>query len=190
MKPKKYGSPKKLGEAWLQNQIQGKAIATTKGRYVLTATSEMIWNGYRGQVLILRNPNFSFVIALRERAASLGKEAETAIKGALGLLSDPFMTGISPVPFVKINSLADPSLPSCDLATLQPLVLESVTQTLEYEMYRQNINKHRDMALFERAWKEEGGMLSLVGLSMPKALEDRKFAVHAGRRMVRSIFDK
>jgi len=188
MTPKKYGSAKRLGEAWLRNEIQGEAIAT-KGSYVLTANSEVIWNGYWAQALILRNPNFPFVIALRETAASLGKEAEMVIQGALGLLSDPFMTGIKRIPFVKINSLADPSLLSCDLGVLQPLVLDSVTRALEYEMYRQNINKHRNIEILERAWNEEGAMLSLVGLSMPKALEDKKFAVHVGRRMVRNIFE-
>jgi hypothetical protein len=188
MKPKKYGSPKKLGEAWLQNQILGDAIVSKSG-YVLTATTEMIWNGYRGQVLVLRNRNLPFVIALRESAASLGKEAQKVINGALGLLSDPFMTGIQRPTFVKINSLEDPSLQSCDLAALQPLVLESVTQALEYEMHRQNNNKHRDMELLERSWKQEGAMLSLVGLSMPQTLEDKKFVVHAARRMVGSIFE-
>jgi hypothetical protein len=183
MKPKKYGSAKRLGEAWLQNQIQGEAIAT-KGSYVLTANSKVIWNGYRGQVLILRNPNFPFVIALRESAASLGREAETVIKGALGLLSDPFMTGISPVPFVKINSLADPSLLSCDLAALQPLVLESVTQTLEYEMHRHRRNPKRDNSLLENVWKGEGTMLGLVDLQIPQDLETKKNVIYNIKRLV------
>jgi len=189
MKPKKYGSAKKLGEAWLQNQIQGDAIVN-KGRYVLTATSEMIWNGYRGQVLVLRNPNFPFVIALRETAASLGKEAKNVIKGALGLLSDPFMTGIEPIPVVKINSLEDPTLRSCDLVVLQPLVLESVTQALEYEMHLHKRKPKRDNATFERIWKEEGDMLLLAGLEIPQSLETQKDITYNIKRLVGAPFDR
>jgi hypothetical protein len=186
---KKYGSPKMLGEAWCKNEIQGEAIATTKGRYVLTATSEMIWNGFRGQVLVLRNPQLPFVIALRESAASLGKEAETAIKGALGRLTDPFLSGIKPFPFVKIHSLEDPSLLSCDVATLQPMVLDSVTHALDYELHRHLSNFKKDIADLEKRWQEEGDMLSLVGLSISEDLENRKFALYAGRRMARKPFE-
>jgi hypothetical protein len=189
MKPKKYGSPKKLGEAWLQNQIQGEVIATTKGRYVLTATSEMIWNGYRGQALILRNPKLPFVIALRESSASLGKEAKTAIKGALGRLTEPFLSGIKPIPFVKIHSLEDPSLLSCDVATLQPMVIDSVTHALDYELHRHLSNFKKDIADLEKRWQEERDMLSLVGLSISEDLENRKFALYAGRRMARKPFE-
>lgn len=189
MRPKKYGSPKKLGEAWLQNQIQGDVIVNKAG-YVLTATSEMIWNGYRGQVLVLRNRNIPFVIALRESAASLGKEAQKVIKGALGLLSDPFMTGISPVPFVKINSLEEPSLLSCDMEALQPLVLESVTQALEYEMHLHKRNPKRDNAALENVWKEEGDMLRLAGLEIPQALESQKDIIYNIKRLVGAPFDR
>lgn len=189
MKPKKYGSAKKLGEAWLQNQIQGDAIVN-KGRYVLTATTEMIWNGYRGQVLVLRNRNLPFVIALRENASSLGKEAENVIKGALGLLSDPFMTGIEPIPVVKINSLEDPSLRSCDLAVLEPLVLESVTQALEYEMHLHKQNPKRDNATLERIWKEEGDMLLLAGLEIPQSLKTQKDITYNIKRLVGAPFDR
>jgi hypothetical protein len=183
MKPKKYGSPKKLGEAWCKNEIQGEAIATTKGRYVLTANSEMIWNGYRGQVLALRNPQLPFVIVLRENAASLGKEAKKVIQGALGLLSDPFMTGIDRPPFVKINSLEDPFLLSCDLTALQPVVLESVTQVLEYELLCHKRNPHRDNAVLEHVWKTEGDMLRLTGLEVPQALESQKDEIYAIKRL-------
>jgi hypothetical protein len=189
MKPKKYGSAKKLGEAWLQNQIQGDAIVN-KGRYVLTATSEMIWNGYRGQVLVLRNLNLPFVIALRETAASLGKEAKNVIKGALGLLSDPFMTGIEPIPVVKINSLEDPTLFSWDLEALQPLVLDSVTQALEYEMHLHKRNPKRDNATLERIWKEEGDMLLLAGLEIPQSLETQKDITYNIKRLVGAPFDR
>jgi hypothetical protein len=189
MKPKKYGSPKKLGEAWLQNQIQGDAIVN-KGKYVLTATPEMIWNGYRAQVLVLRNRSFPFVIAIRESAASLGKEAENAIKGALGLLSDPFMTGIDPIPVVKINSLEDPSLLSCDLETLKPLVLESVTQALEYELHLHKRNPKRDNSLLENVWIEEGAMLGLVNLQIPQDLESQKDILYNIKRLVGAPFDR
>ena len=189
MKPKKYGSAKKLGEAWLRNEIQGEAIAT-KGSYVLTANSELIWNGYRGQVLVLRNRSFPFVIALRENAASLGKEAKTVIKGALGLLSDPFMTGIDPIPVVKINSLEDPSLLTCDLEALQPLVLESVTQALEYELHLHKRNPKRDNSLLENVWVEEGAMLGLVNLQIPQALESQKDILYNIKRLVGAPFDR
>ena len=75
--PKRLSSALALAEAWRDGEIEGEAFSsvTTSTGYIITADRETVWNGYKSQVLLVRNRPLGLVLALRASAASLGKVA-------------------------------------------------------------------------------------------------------------------
>ena len=196
-KPKRHPSVPRLATAWLKEEIQGEAFASTRGGFMITADSETIWNGYKSQVLVQRNRTLGLVMALRESAASIGKAATIVMNRALvmpkettvkrtgaGFFEDVVKPPEIPYPFVRIHSLADSSLSDCDLATLRPMVMDSALLVLEFQLWWYNRYPRHGLQGLERCWKEEETMLGNVGLSIPEELDEKFMVLKATRRLL------
>jgi hypothetical protein len=164
---------------------------------MITADSETIWNGYHSQVLVQRNRSLGLVMALSESAASLGKAAVIAMNRALvlpkektvtrtgvGLFEDVVKPPHVPYPYVRIHSLADPSLSHCDIETLRPMVMESAIRVIEFQLWWCNRYPRHGIHLLENHWRDEETMLGNVGLSIPGELEEKYIVLKATRRML------
>jgi hypothetical protein len=198
MKPKRYTSADKLGRAWLAQEFSGSAMAGRSGGYKIVADPNTIWNGDKTQVLVRRNPKLNLVLALQRGSASLGKSALACIKYATEIPAvykwnysnrQSVRTCVServvPTPLVFLNSLEDEALSSCDLATLQPIVLKCSTQHLKslFHGYRNHTPGNYQYTYIEDAWAAEKQVLQSVGLDIPKEYEEKKIVAIATRRL-------
>jgi hypothetical protein len=181
--PKRYNSALALAEAWRDDKIEGEAFSsvTTSTGYIITADRETMWNGYKSQVLLLRNRPLGLVLALRASAASLGKVAlgvldrgvEVPVKKGMrrlgvGIFENTETPANSPTPYVRLDSLADPALATCNVETLRPLVLESSIRALEYQIWRGKRYGARMLAGIDKVWEEETARLKHLGLDVPE----------------------
>jgi len=196
-KPKRYPSVPRLATAWLKEEIQGEAFASTRGGFMIMADSETIWNGYKSQVLVQRNRTLGLVMALRESAASIGKAAVIVMNQAIVLPKETTMkrTGVGffedvveppriPYPYIRIHSLADPLLSDCAIETLRPLVMESALRVLEFQLWWSNRYPKQGLHGLDSRWKEEETMLGNVGISIPAELEEKYMVIKATRRLL------
>ncbi len=196
-KPKRHPSVPRLATAWIKEEIEGEAFAGTRGGYMITADSETIWNGYKSQVLVLRNRSLGLVMALRENAASLGKAAVIVMNRALALPKEAIVKRTAagvfeevvkprqvPYPYVRIHSLADPSLAHCGIETLRPMVMESVVRELEFQLWWYNRYPRHGVQGLDNCWQEEETMLGNVGLAIPSELEEKYMVLKATRRLL------
>ena len=196
-KSKRYPSVPRLATAWLKEEIQGEAFASTRGGFMISADSETIWNGYKSQVLVQRNRKLGLVMALRECAASIGKAAVIVMNQAIVLPKETTMkrTGVGffedvvkppqvPYPYVRIHSLADPSLSDCGIETLRPMVMESALRVLEFQLWWYNRYPRHGIHGLDKCWKDEETMLGNVGLSVPAELEEKYMVLKATRRLL------
>ena len=181
--PKRYTSAVALADAWRDGKIDGDAFAsvTNSTGYMVTADSETIWNGRQSQVLALRHRPLGLTLVLRETAASLGKVALNVLNRAVeipakkgmrrlgvGIFENTETPAITPSPYVKLDSLADPALATCTVETLRPLVLESSVRALEYQVWRGKRYGARMLASIDKVWEEETAMLKRIGLEVPE----------------------
>jgi hypothetical protein len=200
MKPKRYSSAQKLGQAWLARSIQGEAVSGRVGAYRMTADPDHIWSGEKTFPLVRRHKTLPLVIALRHGSHSLGKAALAAIKYASEVpeiakyrfnyntkesYKETTQARQVPVPVTCLNDLRDDHLSSCDLATLQPLVLASCIPTLKCLVtgYRHNSPGHYRYTNLEREWENERDFLKAVGLDIPEEYEKKKLVAVATRRL-------
>ncbi|MBJ7390513.1 MAG: hypothetical protein JHC85_03035 [Chthoniobacterales bacterium] len=129
----------------------------------------------------MRNRPLGLVLALRASAASLGKVAlgvlirgvEVPVKKGMrrlgvGIFENTETPANTPTPYVRLDSLADPGLPTCTIETLRPLVLESSARALEYQVWRGKRYGSRMLAGIDKAWEEETAMLKHLGLDVPE----------------------
>jgi hypothetical protein len=206
MKYKRYTSADKLGRAWLDQKIQSPSIAGRSGGYKIIADADTIWNGDKTQVLVRRNRNLNLVIAMQRGSASLGKSALACINKATeipaiykwnyshsaGSTRTLVSARVVPTPVVFIPNVNDDNLSSCDLATLQPIVLASSIEHLKtlirgYRCY--SPGKYR-YTYTEDAWNDEVEILKAVGLTMPKEYEEKKVVAIATRRLRSGVYHK
>ena len=183
--PKRLSSALTLAEAWRDEEIEGEVFSsvTTSTGYIITADRETVWNGYKSQVLLLRNRPLGLVLTLRASAASLGKVALSVLHRAIeipakkgmrrlreGVFENTETPAITPSPYVKLDSLADPGLAACDIETLRPLVLASSVRALEYQVWRGKRYGARMLAGLDQVWEDETAMLKRIGLEVPEDL--------------------
>jgi hypothetical protein len=200
-KPKRYPSAKRLATTWQEESLEGEAFASISSSvgYIITADRETIWNGYKSQVLVQRNRPLGLVIALRESSASLGKVALATIQRALivpeelgmrrvamGIFENTVRRSYASCPYVRVDSLADPALATCDLETLGPLVLQSSVRTLEFLVAWCNRYPRKGMAALEFHWEEEALALGRVGLTLPVELVEKYAVLKVARRLLNS----
>jgi hypothetical protein len=200
MKRKRYSSAGKLGRAWLNREIKTESIAGRCGAYLLVADPDTIWNGEKRLVLVRRHETLNLVMASRHGTLSLGKAALEAMDKSLHIpekcdtrwdyknnqvIKSNVVPRKVPVPFTYLDDLADDNLSSCDLATLQPLVMQSCKPMLDrlikcFRTTGGNEWRHNH-ALNE--WELEREALKAVGIDIPKSYEDRKLVALATRRL-------
>jgi hypothetical protein len=181
--PKRLSSALTLAEAWRDEEIHGEVFSsvTTSTGYIITADRETVWNGYKSQVLLVRNRPLGLVLALRASAASLGKVALGVLHRAIeipaakgmrrlgvGIFENTETPANTPTPYVRLDSLADPALATCNVETLRPLVLESSIRALEYQVWRGKRYGSRMLAGIDKVWEEETAMLKHIGLDVPE----------------------
>jgi hypothetical protein len=196
-KPKRYSSVPNLATAWIKEEIIGEAFASSRGGFMITADSETIWNGYHSQVLVQRNRTLGLVMALRESAASLGKAAVSVMNRALvlpkeaivkrtaaGIFEEVVKPRQIPYPYVRIHSLAEPSLAHCGIEILGPMVMQSVVRELEYQLWWYNRYPRHGVQGLDQSWREEETILGNVGLSVPADLEEKYIVLKATRRLL------
>jgi hypothetical protein len=200
MKKTRYSSAQKLGQAWLARSIKGEAVSGRVGSYRLTADPDHIWSGEKTFPLVRRHKTLPLVIALRHGSHSLGKAALAAIKYALevpeiaryrynvdskGSTKTIVQARQVPCAVTCVEDLRDDHLSSCDLATLQPLVLASCIPTLKCLVtgYRHNSPNHYRYTNLEREWENERDFLKAVGLDIPEEYEKKKLVAVATRRL-------
>jgi hypothetical protein len=85
-----------------------------------------------------------------------------------GVFENTETPAITPSPYVKLDSLADPALATCNVETLRPLVLESSARALEYQVWRGKRYGARMLASIDKVWEEETAMLQHIGLDVPE----------------------
>lgn len=196
-KPKRHSSVPNLATAWIKEEIRGEAFASSRGGFMITADSETIWNGYHSQVLVQRNRTLGLVMALRESAASLGKAAVSVMNRALvlpkeaivkrtaaGIFEEVVKPRQIPYPYVRIHSLAEPSLAHCGIEILGPMVMQSVVRELDYQLWWYNRYPRHGIQGLDTTWKDEETMLGNVGLSVPAELEEKYMVLKATRRLL------
>lgn len=200
MKYKRYSSGDKLGKAWLAQELTGPAIAGRSGGYKIIADPDTIWNGDKTQVLVRRNRKLNLVIALKRGEASLGQSALACITHATEKpavvrwqydhhTKNSYKTCIServvPTPLVFIDNLNDEALSSCDLATLQPIVLKTSLEHLNSLLrgYRTYVPGNCRYDHTEDEWMKEKQVLQSVGLDIPREYEEKKIVAIATRRL-------
>ena len=181
--PKRLSSALTLAEAWRDEEIHGEVFSsvTTSTGYIITADRETVWNGYKSQVLLVRNRPLGLVLALRASAASLGKVALGVLHRAIeipaakgmrrlgvGICENTETPANTPTPYVRLDSLADPALATCNVEALRPLVLESSIRALEYQVWRGKRYGSRMLAGIDKVWEEETAMLKHIGLDVPE----------------------
>jgi hypothetical protein len=195
---KRYTSADKIGRAWLDREISCECIAGRTGGYKIIADPNTIWNGEKTQVLVRRNDKLNLVVALRRGTVSLGKSALACIQKATEIPAvyrwnyanrESTRVCVSPrvvpTPFVLVNNLDDPTLSSCDLEHLQPLVLSGCVQHFKslLRSYKNLDPSHYKYKYTEDQWAVERDILKAVGLDVPKEIEDKKLVAIATRRL-------
>jgi hypothetical protein len=92
---------------------------------------------------------------------------------------------ISPVPYIFLPNIEDAALSSCDLATLQPLVLENCKVQLKSLLsgFRRHIPGKYQYTNTNDGWEKQRQILQSVGLDIPKEYEDKKMVAIATRRL-------
>jgi hypothetical protein len=200
MKRKRYSSASKLGKAWLDREIKSESMAGRCGAYLLVADPNTLWNGEKRLVLVRRHKTLNLVMASRHGTLSLGKAALEAVDKSLHIpekcdtrwdyknnqvIKSNVVPRKVPVPFTYLDDLDDEALSSCDLATLQPLALQSCKPTLDRLIKCFRSKSHQDWTHRNavKEWELERESLAAVGLEIPKSYEDRKLVALATRRL-------
>ena len=152
------------------------------------------------RILVARNPILGVVLALHYSALdapdaydkivlslSLEKPERAVISsspdGPYRRILEP---SVAPYPAIRLNSLQDPALQTCDWATLQPLVMkdssERMVRTLELLDMSSKRNDQTDNLV--RTYQSDRRYLSRAGLEVPQHLAIRYDAYRAKMRIL------
>jgi hypothetical protein len=135
--------------------------------------------------------------------ASLGSSATTAVvQACMHPAKTEWRNGryvtlreaVCPIPFVYVDSLEDPDLLTCDLATLEPLVMQSVNRRAKAVVTKfKNLKPPTDRAPWQftrmidwinERWASLELEASNVNSHINVGLRDQRMAIHAKHRLL------
>jgi len=180
---KRISTPKLLGHSWINDEIAELSIASRNGVYVLTADRETIWNGNRIVPIFRRHRALNLILRLRPGTLSVGAAVRNCADSAIK--SHSILEPNAPR-IVLLDSLKSESISICKLETLQEIALSSSEKILESlaRSFRLTDSKSERFTVLKSAWDLEVRSLEAIGLTIPKAIEGKKWSSIAKRRLL------